>query len=123
MPRPSELYLNDIRTAIQNIETFTADIDEATFIKDEMRLHSTLYNLMVIGEAVKKLPDDIQARVSAVPWRDIERFRDKLVHHYFTIQPSIVWQILQEDLPPLKTAVDTLLNELKDEEENGEEQS
>lgn len=109
MPRDYELYLNDIQTAIQNIERFTALLDEAAFTTDEIRLHSTLYNLMVIGEAVKNLPDDMQAKVPAVPWRDIERFRDKLVHHYFSIKPTIVWQIVQEDLPILKAAVEELL--------------
>lgn len=120
MPRASELYLNDIQTAIQNIERFTAGMDEAAFATDEMRLHSTLYNLMVIGEAVKNLPDDMQAKVPVVPWRDIERFRDKLVHHYFSIKPAIVWQIFQEDLPLLKTAVGKLLQEAKDKDD-GEE--
>ena len=99
MPRASDLYLNDILAAIENIGGFTDGIDESAFINDKLRLHSSLYNLMVIGEAVKSLPDELQAQVPDVSWRDIERFRDKLVHHYFSIRPTIVWQIIQEDLP------------------------
>jgi uncharacterized protein with HEPN domain len=91
MPRDSKLYLSDIVTAIENISRFTNGLDETAFIHDEMRLHSTLYNLMIIGEAVKNLPEGMQAKIADVPWRDIERFRDKLVHHYFSIRPTIVW--------------------------------
>ncbi len=113
MPRDSKLYLNDIKTGIQNIERFILGLDETTFTEDEMRLHSVLFNLMIIGEAIKNLPDDMQASVPAVPWRDIKRFRDKLVHHYFSIEPAIVWQIIREDLPILKTAIEKLLQETK----------
>ena len=117
MPRVTELYLLDIQKAIGNIVRFTEGLDEATFAADEIRLHSTLYNLMIVGEAVKNLPDELQAKVPAVPWRDIERFRDKLVHHYFSIKPSIVWQIIQEDLPVLKPAIEKLLQEFRDEDD------
>ncbi|MCQ3930199.1 MAG: hypothetical protein DPW16_07040 [Chloroflexi bacterium] len=120
MSRDYKLYLRDILAAIQNIERFTAGVDEETFSADELRLHSVLYNLMVIGEAVKSLPDEMRARVPEVPWRDIKRFRDKLVHHYFSIKTSIVWQIIQEDLATLKTAAETLLTNLE-EESDGEE--
>ncbi len=117
MPRGSELYLNDIHIAVQTIERFTSGLDESAFTTDEIRLHGTLYNLMVIGEAVKNLPDEVQAKAPAVPWRDIQRFRDKLVHHYFSIKPSVVWQIIQEDLPVLKTAIEQLLQEIKDNDD------
>jgi uncharacterized protein with HEPN domain len=117
MPRGSELYLNDIHTAVQTIERFTSGLDESAFTTDEIRLHGTLYNLIVIGEAVKNLPDEVQAKVPAVPWRDIQRFRDKLVHHYFSIKPSVVWQVIQEDLPVLKTAIEQLLQEIKDNDD------
>ena len=120
MPRGSELYLKDIRIAIENIERFTAGSDEASFTTDEMLLHSTLYNLMVTGEAIKNLPDEVQAKVPVVPWRDIERFRDKLVHHYFSIKPSIVWQIVHEDLPVLKAAIETLLQETMKQDDSKE---
>jgi uncharacterized protein with HEPN domain len=117
MPRGSELYLNDIHIAVQTIERFTSGLDESAFTTDEIRLHGTLYNLIVIGEAVKNLPDEVQAKVPAVPWRDIQRFRDKLVHHYFSIKPSVVWQVIQEDLPVLKTAIEQLLQEIKDNDD------
>lgn len=120
MPRATNLYLRDIRTAIRSIDRFTSGLDEAAFAGDEMRLHGTLYNLMIIGEAVKNLPDELQSKIPLVPWRDIERFRDKLVHHYFSIKPTIVWQIIQEDLPALRTAVETLLQ--ADDSESDDEQ-
>jgi uncharacterized protein with HEPN domain len=110
MPRGSEQYLKDILSAIQAVGRFTDGLDEAGFLADELRQHGTLYDLMVVGEAVKRLPDELQAQVPSVPWREIERFRDKLVHHYFSIRPEIVWQIVQEDLPVLRAAVETLLN-------------
>lgn len=46
---------------------------------------------MIIGEAVKSLPEDMKSE--GVRWRDIARFRDRVVHHYFGTNLDIVWEI------------------------------
>lgn len=47
-----------------------------------------------------------------VPWSDIARTRDKLIHHYFGVNLDILWGIITNDLPPLKTNVTLILDEL-----------
>lgn len=96
MPRAIDLYMYDIVQAIRSISKYTDGLDKKAFLADEMRQHSTLYNLVVIGEAVKNLPDEIQAKVADVPWRDIERFRDKLVHHYFSIALKLYGKLFKK---------------------------
>ena len=120
MSRNFELYLNDILTAIANVEKYTAGITFDQFSSESMRQDSVLYNLMIIGEAVKNVPEELRKKSPDVEWRNIGRFRDKLVHHYFGIKPRIVWEIVMNDLPPLRTHVEKLLEELK-EQNNGEE--
>jgi len=50
-----------------------------------------------------------------------ERFQDKLIHHYFSIKPSIVWQIIQKDLPVLKTVIEKLLKQVKHQDEGNQQ--
>lgn len=117
MSRVYKLYLQDILKAVQNIRQFTDGIDAGSFESDTMRVHSVLYNLMVIGEAVKNIPPDLRSRVPDVEWRDIQRFRDKLVHHYFSIDTSIVWEIVQDDLTVLYQQIEKLLGDFEDEDQ------
>ena len=42
---------------------------------------------------------------SLVNWREIKDFRNKLIHEYFGVNPEIVWNIIENDLPGLKTSI------------------
>lgn len=115
MSRTYRLYLNDILKAIARINQYTAGIDLASFKADTMRIDSALFNLMTIGEAVKNLPDEIRTQIPEVRWRNIARFRDRVVHHYFTLDPEIVWEIIQVHLPVLHEHALKLLRDLPDD--------
>ncbi len=58
-------------------------------------------NLEVIGEAVKKIPEEIRTQYPAVEWKKIGGVRDILIHEYFGIDVEIVWDIIQNKLPIL----------------------
>lgn len=112
MSRNYELYLRDILKAIGRIERYIGNDDKDTFKTDDMRVDSVLFNLMTIGEAVKNIPDELRQRHPDVRWRDIGRFRDRVVHHYFGLDLDIVWEIVEIHLPPLKEFVEQLLHDI-----------
>lgn len=62
-------------------------------------------NLEIIGEAAKQLSEAVRQQAPQIPWRNIARMRDKLIHHYFGVNLDIVWHVVQDDLTPLMTAV------------------
>lgn len=66
-------------------------------------------SLEIIGEASKRLSDDLKAAYPAVPWRMIAGMRDKLTHCYFDVSWEAVWHALQVDVPQLKQVVDEIL--------------
>src|SRR5664280_344798 len=70
---------------------------------------AVLHNLEVIGEAVKKLQEDLTERHPAVDWSGFARMRDVLAHQYFVADLDIVWQAVNEELPGLEAAVKELL--------------
>ena len=63
--------------------------------------------------------EDISALSPEIGWGDIGRFRDFVVHHYFKLDLSKVWEIVHTDLPPLKAAVEKLLPELEENDDAG----
>ena len=117
MSRNDELYLNDILKAIDRIERYTSDLDQDTFKSNDLCVDGVLFNLMTVGEAVKHIPDNWRRRYPTVRWRDIGRFRDRVVHHYFGLDLDIVWEIVTVHIPPLYTAITQLRHELHDDSE------
>jgi len=75
---------------------------------ERVRRDALLYNLLILGEAVKALGQETKARRSEVPWRQIAGLRDVLAHGYYRIDVLEIEGILKRDLPVLETAVASL---------------
>lgn len=61
------------------------------------------------GEAAKQLSEDLRAEHPDVPWRAMARMRDRLIHAYFGVDWSLVWQAATDDVPRLEARVDEIL--------------
>ena len=72
-----------------------------------------LGELKLFGEAVKNLPLEFKKEYPNVKWKEIAGIRDKLIHHYFGIDMSIVWETVNKDIPALKINIEKILNLLK----------
>ena len=74
------------------------------------------FSFLIIGEAIKRLDDDLTTLHPQIPWRLFARFRDVLIHQYHDTEIIIAWQASQEELPALKAAVAAMLASLDDSE-------
>ncbi|NJM78128.1 MAG: DUF86 domain-containing protein [Acaryochloridaceae cyanobacterium RU_4_10] len=66
--------------------------------------------LEIVGEATKRLSDELRQSQPNIPWKLIAGMRDKLIHHYFGVDLDAVWLTATEDLPALKQTVQSILN-------------
>ncbi len=113
MTRTSSERLADILDAAERVSRATEALEraEADNKADEAQLafDALLYRLVVIGEAVKSLPEDLLARQAQVPWREIARLRDLLAHHYYRVEAHVIRRTVETPLSELKAAVTQLL--------------
>lgn len=65
----------------------------------------------VIDEAARRVPDDFRARYPNVPWRQTTDLRNVLIHDYDTVDLDLLWQIIQERLPPLVQQLQAITDE------------
>ena len=105
MSRDPLLYLEDIAEGCERIRRYTAGQTEAQFAADGKTYDAVLRNLETIGEAAKNLAEEIRAGMPEIEWKKICAFRDVLAHHYFGVDPGIVWDVMVNKLPALESAV------------------
>jgi len=109
MPRDTRQYLEDVVDAIERIRLYVQGMDEAEFAADIKTQDAVLRNLGVIGEAVGRLPDTVDASAPEVDWRKIRALRNILVHEYFGVSLPIVWDVIQNKLVFVEAACRRLL--------------
>jgi uncharacterized protein with HEPN domain len=107
--RNPRLFLEDIEKSCTKIILYTEGLTRDQVFTDELRLDGILFNLQVIGEAVKRLPADFRERHAAVAWREIAGLRDFVAHAYFALDLEILWDAIQQGVPTLKGQIEEIL--------------
>jgi len=79
------------------------------FCNERKTYSAVIREFEIIGEAVGKLIDELKRKHPHIEWQDIRDFRNLLIHEYFGVDPEIVWNIIQDDLPILMDAVREIL--------------
>lgn len=99
--REQKLYVLDIVEAIESIFKFIGKMTYEEFVKDEKTYSAVIWKFTIIGEAAKNINNKIVLDYSEIPWAEMARMRDRLIHGYGTIKPEIVWKSIKNDLPGL----------------------
>jgi uncharacterized protein with HEPN domain len=88
--RQDESSLVDIVQAIQRVLRFAQDLSRDRLNEDEMRQSAILYQIMIVGEAVKRLSPEFRVQHSQVPWKQMAGMRDVLTHQYDEVDLDVV---------------------------------
>jgi len=113
--RDPKLYLKDILVAMDAIEQFVEEVDFETFKNDDMMTSAVIRKFEIIGEATKKIPEEIKQQYPAIPWKDMSGMRDRLIHFYFGIKYELVWETIKKEIPKVKPSVKKVLDDLEAE--------
>nr|WP_242025882.1 MULTISPECIES: DUF86 domain-containing protein [unclassified Anabaena] len=107
--RDWRLRVQDIVLSINEIEQRTRDITFEEFAKNQTIVKAVLYDFIVIGEATRNVPNDIQLSYPLIPWRLMGGMRNVVTHEYFQVDLSRIWETIQNDLSPLLPQLQEIL--------------
>jgi diaminohydroxyphosphoribosylaminopyrimidine deaminase/5-amino-6-(5-phosphoribosylamino)uracil reductase len=100
--------IGDILEAIEGIERAIAGKTFADFEADWLLRRGVERAIEIISEASRRIPRELRSKRPEIPWRDVETIGNILRHEYHTISNPIIWDVVQNDLPALKAAVEAI---------------
>lgn len=115
MPRSEDIIrLRHMLEAARDALSFVSGKTRQDLNENKMLRLSLVRLIEIIGEAASKLSIDCQSEFPAIPWKNIINMRNRLIHAYFDINLDTVWGTITEDLPPLITELEKILQDVGD---------
>jgi len=84
-------------------------MDFDAFQGDDKVIRAVEMNFIIIGEAANQIPEEIEEKYMVIPWNLMRAMRNRIVHVYFKIDERLMWDTIQNDLPPLIPELEKLL--------------
>ena len=108
--RDWSLFLADRQDAIEKIASYVHAMTFTDFQADGRTVDAVVHNLLVIGEAARCLPAPMKEQHSEIDWIAINGLRNRIAHEYFGLSLSVIWEIVQTDLPRLRQQLSAWLD-------------
>jgi uncharacterized protein with HEPN domain len=101
-------FLNDIVGAVRSIIRFTAGMSLEQYLEDEKTRYAVMRGYEIMGEAVRHLPDELKKSNADIPWVTMAAMRNRIVHGYFGVDDSILFETIEKELRPLLVRLEEL---------------
>jgi len=106
-----ELYIWDMLASMKTIAQYVEGHDFESFQKDQLRIDAVQRHLIIVGEAANKVPKAIQTDYPEIPWAQLVKWRNNLVHEYFGFDAATTWETVTESVLPKIDEIQRLRDE------------
>ena len=106
------IRLERIIQAIERIKRYTLGKRFDDLVKDDMMYYAVVKNNEIIGEAANLLTNEFKSEHPDTQWKLITGMRNYIVHEYFQVDNTVIWDVIQNDLPYLEAQIKDYLKNL-----------
>ena len=104
-------FILDMLIACNRILEYAEGLNFEKFSKSSMVVDAIIRNIEILGEAAKKISENIKNKYPEIDWQKIGATRDKVIHSYFGIKLEIVWDIITTHVPKLKKQLEKIIKQ------------
>ncbi len=113
MTREYSDYIEDILNAMDKAASFIEGISYEAFKDDDKTVFAVIRAIEIIGEATKRIPDQIRQNYSDIPWKDMAGMRDVMIHDYIGVDVETVWLTVHDRIPQIRPLIERMAKELQ----------
>lgn len=107
--RDTTVYLLDILESIEIIDSHLGNLTEFEFNQSLLIQDAVVRRFEIIGEAASKVPGDFREQHPEIEWRLMNDMRNKLIHEYYGVSTTTIYNTAKSELPKLKQKLKLLL--------------
>jgi uncharacterized protein with HEPN domain len=109
MPKDDWVYLGHMLDMSRKAAALTEGIDRSNYDQDEALRLALTHLIQTIGEAAQRVSMDLKQAYPQIPWREMVGMRNRIVHDYLSIDEDVIWEVVQQDLPPLVSLLEEII--------------
>jgi uncharacterized protein with HEPN domain len=94
--KDDSIYIDHILNSINRIIDYISGKDREAFESDQLTQDAVVRQLEVIGEATKRVSNELSLKNPDIPWSDMAGMRDVLIHDYIDVDLGVVWKTASE---------------------------
>jgi len=91
------IYIEHITKSLNKVLAYIKDMSFEEFEENTMAQDACIRQFEIIGEATKRISEELKEKNPDIPWKDMAGMRDKLIHEYIDIDIAIVYKTAKED--------------------------
>ncbi len=97
----NDLVIEKMMEIIEKLQGYVGNNNFESFSGNDMLIEACVFNLSQLGEVANRIDEDFEKAYSEIPWRQIYGLRNRIIHDYEGINPKLIWEIINDDLPEL----------------------
>jgi uncharacterized protein with HEPN domain len=105
--RTQDAYLHDMLEAAMRIRDYTSGVGFEEFWRNGEKRDAVALRISVLGESARKVTKATEAAAPGIPFRNLRGMRNRISHDYGAVDFKIVWSVVQDEIVPLITALES----------------